>query len=137
MQTSSTFKTKKLSIFSVANLLPEDLSIFIWKDIFTSNVVRKIEKNSCSICGRFMKKKYKNMCFSCLVTRFPCMCCLTPALQNEQVLEVEPAFDGSFLVLLKQNKKDGSEKWWTEGILYERQLLQSYYRCFYCIVKAM
>lgn len=135
MQSISVESLNKKNIFSFVNLLPDDLAIIIWKDVFSSNIVKKIQKNSCSICGRFMKKKYENMCFSCLVTRFPCMCCLTPALQSEQVLEVEPAFDGSFLVLLKQNKQNGKEKWVTERVLYERHLLQSYYRCFHCMVR--
>ena len=122
------------NVFTLVNFLPYDLANKIWKDVYSSNVVEKIHSSTCTICGRYSKDLYNGRaCLLCLVTRYPCMCCLAPALDKEQVVEMEPSFDGKFLI----QKKGMPYKWFTKQDLYEMQLLTSYYRCFTCLTSRM
>lgn len=106
--------------------LPEDIAIIVWKYVYTSNVVNKIKNNKCELCSRFMKKSYKNICFLCLISRIPCVSCLRPCHKHEFILEYEPDFSGSALILLKNEKR-----WYTQDMLYSF-LLSSQYTCLDC-----
>lgn len=114
---------------SYLQYLPEELAIIVWKNVYNSNVCSKIIQNSCKLCGRYMRKKYNNKCFICLITKHLCLRCMTPYTNHDPVKEMETDFSGSFLYNITQF---GFDYWITQDELYG-QLLCSNYTCINCL----